>query len=104
MVVLTDNFVAQQRARRVAHRLGVPEEVLSAADMAHPDLDWRELVFALDGIFLAHGSEMAQARFLRMRNPELQGQSPLEALVGDDGPQRVRRAAVASAAQRRIIG
>jgi hypothetical protein len=93
MVVTSDSFIAQQDARRLIRGLGVPEYVLNATATAHPDVDWRRLATALDDVFLAYGGGMAQAGFMRQRQPELDGLTPIEMLPKGNGPLKVCLAA-----------
>lgn len=94
MVVATDRFAKAATSRHLMQCMGVPHGVLRQTEMAHPDLDWRSLVAALDCVFVARGGGAAQSWFWRQRYPELEGMTPIEALPGTHGPERVRQAAV----------
>lgn len=93
MVVVEDNQQAQWAARAFVRSLGASEGVLAQSEKANPNLDWMVLIQALDQIFLAYGSSMGQALFMRQRQTVLAGDTPLEALTEAGGPARVCRAA-----------
>lgn len=91
MVLVADpairsNAAALRRLRRL-----VPLSTLHAVQDAHPDMDWYGFMRSLDGIYLAHGGGLGQARYLSTPQPELQGRTPVEALRDADGPERVAR-------------
>lgn len=97
MVVLERDFVEGQEARNharcVVRSLGVPDDVLHAAETANPKLDWRPIMYALDRVFLSHGGGMGQVLFLRERHAELCDMTPIEVLGQPGGPSRLCRAA-----------
>jgi hypothetical protein len=98
MVVISDYQQDQWGARRFVRSLGVSEDVLTQTECANPGMDWLTLIYALDRVFLSYGGTMAQARFLRERQPSLAGGTPIEALTEAGGLNKVCRAAHAFAA------
>ena len=97
MVVLEKEFAESQEARNdarhVMRALGVPDDVLQAAEDTNPQLDWRAVIYALDGVFLSHGGAMGQVLFLRERHAQLCDMTPVEVLGQPGGPSRLCRAA-----------
>jgi hypothetical protein len=98
MVVIDDIQRDQWGARRFVRSLGVSEEILTMSERANPGIDWLTLIYALDRVFLSYGGTMAQARFLRERQPALAGETPVKALIEAGGLTKVCRAAHAFAA------
>lgn len=74
-------------------RLGVEEEVLTAAEEANPDFNWITLVWALDRVFLAWGGTAAQAAFLRDPRPEVGYRVAAQVMVEPGGLDKVCEAA-----------
>jgi Protein of unknown function (DUF2384) len=93
MVVIDAAQIDQWEARRFVRSLGVDEDILSRTAEANPELDWLQVIYALDRVFLSYGGTMAQARFMREAQPILAGRTPIEALAEIGGPQRVCHAA-----------
>lgn len=93
MVVIDAAQTDQWAARRFVRSLGVDEDTLSRTARENPELDWLQVIYALDRVFLSYGGTMAQARFMREAQPVLAGRTPIEALPEVGGPERVCRAA-----------
>jgi hypothetical protein len=93
VVVTEANQIDQWAARRHVRSLGVDEETLSQTVLANPELDWLQVIYALDRVFLSYGGTIAQARFMRQSQLALAGRTPIETLPEVGGPDRVCRAA-----------
>jgi hypothetical protein len=84
--------LAVDAARRVLVRL-LPNEAVEATEHAHADVDWRELLRCLDGVYLVEGGELGQWAFLRRPLDDLDGLTPAETLPLPGGPVAVMQAA-----------
>jgi Protein of unknown function (DUF2384) len=93
VVVIDDYQQDQWGARRFVRSLGVSDDVLTQSERANPGMDWLTLIYALDRVFLSYGGTMAQAQFLRERQPALAGETPIAALTEAGGLTKVCHAA-----------